>query len=69
MNKKLIVTDIFLFIYLYIYTFDSKDVGENVNRPGFYYFSQGFYQLLEPKVTVRCRKQDLQMVQVSKSAT
>uniref|UniRef100_A0A671VVI6 ATPase H+ transporting V1 subunit E1b n=1 Tax=Sparus aurata TaxID=8175 RepID=A0A671VVI6_SPAAU len=26
---------------------------------------QGFYQLLEPKVTVRCRKQDLQMVQAS----
>lgn len=26
---------------------------------------QGFYQLLEPKVTVRCRKQDVQMVQVS----
>lgn len=30
------------------------------------YFSlQGFYQLLEPKVTVRCRKQDVQLVQVS----
>uniref|UniRef100_A0A7N8XYR0 ATPase H+ transporting V1 subunit E1b n=1 Tax=Mastacembelus armatus TaxID=205130 RepID=A0A7N8XYR0_9TELE len=26
---------------------------------------QGFYQLLEPKVTVRCRKQDVQLVQVS----
>uniref|UniRef100_A0A3Q3LXW8 ATPase H+ transporting V1 subunit E1b n=1 Tax=Mastacembelus armatus TaxID=205130 RepID=A0A3Q3LXW8_9TELE len=24
---------------------------------------QGFYQLLEPKVTVRCRKQDVQLVQ------
>lgn len=26
---------------------------------------QGFYQLLEPKVTVRCRKQDVQLVQAS----
>uniref|UniRef100_A0A3B4ENW6 ATPase H+ transporting V1 subunit E1a n=1 Tax=Pygocentrus nattereri TaxID=42514 RepID=A0A3B4ENW6_PYGNA len=26
---------------------------------------QGFYQLLEPKVTIRCRKQDLALVQVS----
>uniref|UniRef100_A0A3Q2Q703 ATPase H+ transporting V1 subunit E1b n=1 Tax=Fundulus heteroclitus TaxID=8078 RepID=A0A3Q2Q703_FUNHE len=26
---------------------------------------QGFYQLLEPKVTIRCRKQDVQMVQAS----
>uniref|UniRef100_A0A4W4G8K1 ATPase H+ transporting V1 subunit E1a n=1 Tax=Electrophorus electricus TaxID=8005 RepID=A0A4W4G8K1_ELEEL len=26
---------------------------------------QGFYQLLEPKVTIRCRKQDLSLVQVS----
>lgn len=26
---------------------------------------QGFYQLLEPKVTIRCRKQDVQLVQVS----
>ncbi|PWA26109.1 hypothetical protein CCH79_00015233 [Gambusia affinis] len=26
---------------------------------------QGFYQLLEPKVTIRCRKQDIQMVQAS----
>ncbi|XP_030628510.1 V-type proton ATPase subunit E 1 isoform X2 [Chanos chanos] len=26
---------------------------------------QGFYQLLEPKVTIRCRKQDLAMVQAS----
>uniref|UniRef100_G3PKH4 ATPase H+ transporting V1 subunit E1a n=1 Tax=Gasterosteus aculeatus aculeatus TaxID=481459 RepID=G3PKH4_GASAC len=25
---------------------------------------QGFYQLLEPKVTVRCRQQDVEMVQV-----
>ena len=25
---------------------------------------QGFYQLLEPKVTIRCRKQDVEMVQV-----
>ncbi|KAA8580296.1 hypothetical protein FQN60_005831 [Etheostoma spectabile] len=25
----------------------------------------GFYQLLEPKVTIRCRKQDVQMVQAS----
>lgn len=25
---------------------------------------QGFYQLLEPKVTVRCRQEDLEMVQV-----
>lgn len=28
-------------------------------------FFQGFYQLLEPKVTIRCRKQDLALVQVS----
>uniref|UniRef100_A0A3B3Y484 ATPase H+ transporting V1 subunit E1b n=1 Tax=Poecilia mexicana TaxID=48701 RepID=A0A3B3Y484_9TELE len=27
---------------------------------------QGFYQLLEPKVTIRCRKQDVQLVQVRK---
>lgn len=26
---------------------------------------QGFYQLLEPKVTVRCRQQDLEMVQAA----
>ncbi|KAK5621263.1 hypothetical protein CRENBAI_010508 [Crenichthys baileyi] len=26
---------------------------------------QGFYQLLEPKVTIRCRKQDVQLVQAS----
>ncbi|KAF7229286.1 V-type proton ATPase subunit E 1 [Nothobranchius furzeri] len=26
---------------------------------------QGFYQLLEPKVTIRCRKQDVQLVQQS----
>ncbi|XP_029910346.1 V-type proton ATPase subunit E 1a [Myripristis murdjan] len=26
---------------------------------------QGFYQLLEPKVTVRCRKQDVEMVQAA----
>lgn len=26
---------------------------------------QGFYQLLEPKLTVRCRKQDIQLVQAS----
>lgn len=26
---------------------------------------QGLYQLLEPKVTIRCRKQDLQLVQAS----
>ncbi|KAJ4924504.1 hypothetical protein JOQ06_003460 [Pogonophryne albipinna] len=26
---------------------------------------QGLYQLLEPKVTIRCRKQDVQMVQAS----
>jgi len=26
---------------------------------------QGFYQLLEPKVTIRCRKQDVQLVQTS----
>ncbi|XP_069018894.1 V-type proton ATPase subunit E 1a [Embiotoca jacksoni] len=26
---------------------------------------QGFYQLLEPKVTVRCRQQDVEMVQVA----
>ncbi|XP_035390487.1 V-type proton ATPase subunit E 1 [Electrophorus electricus] len=26
---------------------------------------QGFYQLLEPKVTIRCRKQDLSLVQAS----
>lgn len=25
---------------------------------------QGFYQLLEPKVTVRCRQQDVDLVQV-----
>uniref|UniRef100_A0A3B5MFA1 ATPase H+ transporting V1 subunit E1b n=1 Tax=Xiphophorus couchianus TaxID=32473 RepID=A0A3B5MFA1_9TELE len=25
----------------------------------------GFYQLLEPKVTIRCRKQDIQLVQAS----
>uniref|UniRef100_A0A3P8TND2 ATPase H+ transporting V1 subunit E1b n=1 Tax=Amphiprion percula TaxID=161767 RepID=A0A3P8TND2_AMPPE len=25
----------------------------------------GFYQLLEPKVTIRCRKQDMQLVQAS----
>lgn len=25
---------------------------------------QGFYQLLEPKVTIRCRQQDVEMVQV-----
>lgn len=25
---------------------------------------QGFYQLLEPKVTVRCREQDVEVVQV-----
>lgn len=30
---------------------------------------QGLYQLLESKVTIRCRKQDFQMVQVSKLAT
>lgn len=28
-------------------------------------FFQGLYQLLEPKVTIRCRKQDVQSVQVS----
>lgn len=28
---------------------------------------QGFYQLLEPKVTIRCRKQDIPLVQVSKT--
>uniref|UniRef100_A0A3B4X6W0 ATPase H+ transporting V1 subunit E1b n=1 Tax=Seriola lalandi dorsalis TaxID=1841481 RepID=A0A3B4X6W0_SERLL len=27
---------------------------------------QGFYQLLETKVTIRCRKQDVQLVQVSR---
>ncbi|RVE56645.1 hypothetical protein OJAV_G00223350 [Oryzias javanicus] len=27
--------------------------------------TQGFYQLLEPKVTIRCRKQDVQLVQAS----
>ncbi|XP_037624547.1 V-type proton ATPase subunit E 1a isoform X2 [Sebastes umbrosus] len=26
---------------------------------------QGFYQLLEPKVTIRCRQQDVEMVQVA----
>lgn len=26
---------------------------------------QGFYQLLEPKVTIRCRKQDVEMVQAA----
>ncbi|KAM4712350.1 V-type proton ATPase subunit E 1 [Anableps anableps] len=26
---------------------------------------QGFYQLLEPRVTIRCRKQDVQLVQAS----
>lgn len=25
---------------------------------------QGFYQLLEPKVTIRCRQQDVELVQV-----
>lgn len=25
---------------------------------------QGFYQLLEPRIVVRCRKQDLPMVKV-----
>lgn len=33
-----------------------------------YFFSfftfQGFFQLLEPKVTVRCRQQDVELVQV-----
>lgn len=28
------------------------------------YWAQGFYQLLEAKVTVRCRQQDLELVQV-----
>lgn len=31
--------------------------------------SQGLYQLLESKVTIRCRKQDFQMIQVSQLAT
>lgn len=30
----------------------------------FIYLFKGFYQLLEPKVTVRCRQQDAEMVQV-----
>uniref|UniRef100_A0A8C9U1E6 ATPase H+ transporting V1 subunit E1b n=1 Tax=Scleropages formosus TaxID=113540 RepID=A0A8C9U1E6_SCLFO len=30
---------------------------------------QGFYQLLEPKVTIRCRKQDLALVQASVQKT
>lgn len=25
---------------------------------------QGFYRLLEPKVTIRCRSQDVELVQV-----
>uniref|UniRef100_A0A8C5AX96 ATPase H+ transporting V1 subunit E1a n=1 Tax=Gadus morhua TaxID=8049 RepID=A0A8C5AX96_GADMO len=30
-----------------------------------YLYPQGFYQLLEPKVTVRCRQQDVEMVQAA----
>lgn len=29
-----------------------------------FWMFQGFYQLLEPKVTVRCRQQDVELVQV-----
>lgn len=41
---------------------DPHGKSENVLN---YVSLQGFYQLLEPKVTVRCRKQDVQLVQVS----
>nr|XP_019959195.1 PREDICTED: V-type proton ATPase subunit E 1-like [Paralichthys olivaceus] len=30
---------------------------------------QGFYQLLEPKVTIRCRQQDVEMVQAAVNKT
>lgn len=29
-----------------------------------FFIFQGFYQLLEPKVTIRCRQQDIELVQV-----
>lgn len=29
-----------------------------------FFMFQGFYQLLEPKVTIRCRQQDIELVQV-----
>ncbi|XP_047201430.1 V-type proton ATPase subunit E 1a [Girardinichthys multiradiatus] len=46
-------------------------IADIVNDPERYYklleglVLQGFYQLLEPKVTIRCRQQDVEMVQAA----
>ena len=75
-NNRTVVIDCFCFSYVSLinwhlsvyYVFLWWDCVEvrNWGLKLFYnVLHQGFYQLLEPKVTIRCRKLDVQLVQVS----